>query len=341
VSASIIDARHGAVDWTPVVAALEAGRLVAIPTETVYGLAADAANGLAVARIFEVKGRPRFNPLICHVDGLVMAEGLAHFDERARRLAAAFWPGPLTLVLPLKPGAPLHPLVTAGLGTVALRAPRGLAGELIARYGGALAAPSANRSGRLSPTRAEHVSSELGEVVAYIVDAGPCPVGVESTIVALDRGRARLLRPGGVATHEVEAVLDEALERPGAGAAVAAPGMLASHYAPRAALRLDARTVKPGEALLAFGPDLPAGAESAVALRNLSPAGDLAEAAANLFAHLAELDAMGAARIAVSPVPAHGLGEAIKDRLARAAAPRQAEAGIDAGGSAGPQERRQ
>jgi L-threonylcarbamoyladenylate synthase len=317
-----IHARHGPVDWTPVIAALRAGDLVAIPTETVYGLAADAADGRAVARIFEAKGRPRFNPLICHVDSLAMAERLAVFDERARLLAEALWPGPLTLVLPLKEGAPVHPLVTAGLPTLALRAPGGLARDLIGRYGGALAAPSANRSGRLSPTRAEHVRAELGDAVAYIVDAGPCPVGVESTIVALEGEMPRLLRPGGVTAEEVEKLLGEPLERPGSDAAVAAPGMLASHYAPRAHLRLDAETVEPGEALLAFGTGLPQGAERAVARRNLSPAGDLTEAAANLFAHLAALDASGAARIAVSPVPAHGLGEAINDRLARAAAPR-------------------
>jgi L-threonylcarbamoyladenylate synthase len=290
-----------------------------------------------VAGIFEAKGRPRFNPLICHVDGLAMAERLARFDARARRLAEAFWPGPLTLVLPLKAGAPVHPLVTAGLGTLALRAPRGPAGELIARFGGALAAPSANRSGRLSPTRAEHVSAELGDAVAIIVDAGPCAVGLESTIVALDGPRPRLLRPGGIAAEAVEAALGEALERPGVGAAVAAPGMLASHYAPRARLRLDAERVEPGEALLAFGPDLPAGAENAVAVRNLSPAGDLAEAAANLFAHLAEIDAIGPILIAVAPIPRHGLGEAITDRLARAAAPRLPEPGIDGAGRQGPQ----
>ncbi|HEX2257828.1 MAG TPA: L-threonylcarbamoyladenylate synthase [Afifellaceae bacterium] len=335
-----MDARQGAVDWAPIIAALSDGRLVAIPTETVYGLAADAANGRAVARIFEAKGRPRFNPLICHVDGLVMAERLAALGDRAGRLVEAFWPGPLTLVLPLKEGAPVHPLVTAGLGTIALRAPRGVVRELIGRYGGALAAPSANRSGRLSPTRSEHVVAELGEAVAYIVDAGPCPVGLESTIVSLDGERPRLLRPGGIAAEELEGILGESLVRLGAGAQVVAPGMLASHYAPRAALRLNARTIKPGEALLAFGPDLPSGAERAAVVRNLSPIGDLAEAAANLFAHLADLDASGAARIAVAPVPAKGLGEAINDRLARAAAPRPATSGIDASGSAGPQGRR-
>ena len=335
---TIIDARRDPVDWAPVVAALRAGELVAIATETVYGLAADAANGRAVARIFEAKGRPRFNPLICHVDGLAMAERLAAFDDRARRLAEAFWPGPLTLVLPLRAGAPVHPLVTAGLGTIALRAPHGPAAELIGRFGGALAAPSANRSGRLSPTRAEHVAAELGQAVAWIVDAGPCPVGVESTIVGLDRDRPRLLRPGGVAAEQVEAVLGEPLARPSAEAPVAAPGMLASHYAPRAALRLNAESVEPGEALIAFGPELPAGADKAVAIRNLSSVGDLAEAAANLFAHLAELDTSGAARIAVAPIPGRGLGEAINDRLARAAAPRS-RGGIDAAGSAGPEGR--
>jgi L-threonylcarbamoyladenylate synthase len=293
-----------------------------------------------VARIFEVKGRPRFNPLICHVDGLAMAKRLAVFDDAARRLAEAFWPGPLTLVLPLKEDAPVHPLVTAGLGTIAVRAPRGLSRELIARFGAALAAPSANRSGRLSPTRAEHVLADLGDAAAVIVDAGPCAVGLESTIVALDSEAPRLLRPGGVAAEAIEALLGTPLQRPEAGAPVAAPGMLASHYAPRAALRLNAEWVEPGEALVAFGPVLPEGTEKAIAVRNLSESGDLAEAAANLFAHLAELDSSGAARIAVVPIPGHGLGEAINDRLARAAAPRPEAAGIDAGGSAGPERRR-
>ncbi len=307
-------------------AALAAGRLVAIPTETVYGLAADATNGEAVARIFQAKGRPRFNPLICHADSLAMAERHGILDDRARRLAAAFWPGPLTLVVRRQPASPVHPLVTAGLDTIGLRVPAGPARALIAAFGQVVAAPSANLSGRVSPTTADHVARQLGDSVALILDAGPCRVGVESAIVALDGSRPRLLRPGGVARREIEAMLGEKLQRAAAGEAVAAPGMLPSHYAPQTPIRLGAASVNAGEALLAFGADLPDGAETAVMVRNLSPAGDLREAAASLFGALHDLDAAGATMIAAMPIPAHGLGEAINDRLARAAAPRQKSA---------------
>jgi L-threonylcarbamoyladenylate synthase len=251
-----------------------------------------------------------------------MAERYGVLDERARELAARFWPGPLTLVVPLAPDAKLSALVTAGLPSVALRTPRGIAQEVIARFGGALAAPSANRSGRLSPTRAEHVVEQLGDAVALVLDAGPCPVGLESTIVALTGDTPRLLRPGGVPAEAIEAALGTTLERAAAGEAVAAPGMLASHYAPRLPVRLNATHVEPSEALLAFGDAAVRGAERAAAVCNLSASGDLVEAAANLFAALAELDASGATAIAVMPIPQHGLGEAINDRLARAAAPR-------------------
>jgi L-threonylcarbamoyladenylate synthase len=301
-------------------AILERGRLVAIPTETVYGLAGDATSGEAVARIFEAKGRPRFNPLICHVSGMAMAERLARFDDRARRLAERFWPGPLTLVLPKAEGCDVHLLATAGLPTVALRMPNGPVQTVISAFGRPLAAPSANLSGRLSPTRAEHVVAQLGDSIELILDAGPCSVGLESTIVALRPDRpARLLRPGGLSADEIEAVLDEMLERPEPGADIEAPGMMASHYAPRAGLRLQAGDVQPGEALLAFGPDLPRGKPAAV--RNLSPRGDLREAAANLFSYLAELDAEGVDKIAVMVIPdtPGTLGEAINDRLRRAA----------------------
>jgi L-threonylcarbamoyladenylate synthase len=301
---------------------LRTGKLVALPTETVYGLAADAANGAAVARIFEAKGRPRFNPLICHVTNLAMARGYGVLDERAERLAKTFWPGPLSLVVPLAENAPVHPLVTAELSTIALRAPRGLAQAVIEALGGALAAPSANRSGRLSPTRAEHVIAQLGEAVALVLDAGPCHVGLESTIVSLAGGSPRLLRPGGVPAEAIEAVLGAKLARAGRGDPVSAPGMLASHYAPRTPVRLDATSVEAGEALLAFGNAEIAGAGQAKAVRNLSPSGDLVEAAATLFAALGELDASGASAIAVVPIPDEGLGEAINDRLRRAAAPR-------------------
>lgn len=306
---------------------LARGGVVALPTETVYGLAADAGNGAAVARIFEVKGRPRFNPLIAHVANLAMAKRLAAFDPVSERLAAAFWPGPLTLVLPVLPGAPVHDLVTAGLDTIALRMPKGFAGGLIARLGSPLAAPSANSSGRISPTTAQAVADDLGEKVDLIVDDGPTPVGVESTIVKVEGGRMFLLRPGGVAAEDIERAVGVPLSRDVSGK-VEAPGMLLSHYAPNARIRLNADAVLPGEALLAFGPHRAAGADKAKALLNLSPAGDLREAAANLFEYMRQLDNSQADMIAVEPVPTTGLGEAINDRLKRAAAPRN---GVDYG----------
>ena len=299
---------------------LEAGEVVAIPTETVYGLAGDATNGAAVARIFEAKGRPRFNPLIAHVADLAMAGSIGAFDPLSRRLAEIFWPGPLTLVLPVRPEAGIHPLVTAGLETVALRMPRGFAHGLIAALGRPLAAPSANSSGRISATSAAAVEADLGGRIPLVVDGGRTPVGLESTIVKAEDGRLLLLRPGGIAADEIEAVAGTKLERGAAG--IQSPGMLASHYAPDAAMRLDADAVRPGEALLAFGPHRVPGFEGAAAVRNLSPAGDLREAAANLFGFMAELDRSGAAVIAVEPVPRERLGEAINDRLSRAAAPR-------------------
>lgn len=301
-------------------ALIEAGEVVAIPTETVYGLAADATNGRAVARIFEAKGRPRFNPLIAHVSAFAMAEHLAVFDPLSRRLAEAFWPGPLTLVLPQAQRTPVHPLVAAGLDTVALRMPKGFAAGLIAALGRPLAAPSANSSGRISATTAEAVEADLGDRIHLIVDGGATPVGLESTIVKVEDGAVRLLRPGGVPAHEIEHLAGMPLLRNARG--VQAPGMLASHYAPRADVRLGAVDLRAGEALLAFGRLTVAGAQNAVAVANLSPAGDMREAAANLFAMLAELDAAGASTIAVVPIPDEGLGEAINDRLRRAAAPR-------------------
>jgi L-threonylcarbamoyladenylate synthase len=298
---------------------LAAGKLVAIPTETVYGLAADATNGEAVASIYEAKGRPRFNPLIVHVADMKMASDIAIFDSLSRKLAAAFWPGPLTIVLPLRLGHPIHALVSAGLDPVGLRMPDGLAHEVIARLDRPLAAPSANASGRISPTTAQAVEADLGERIPLVLDGGATPVGVESTIVKVESGTVRLLRPGGVAAEDIEAVIDMPLAR-GATGKVEAPGMLASHYAPTANVRLNVSALMPGEALLAFGSFAVAG--SPLATRNLSSSGDLREAAANLFAYLAELDASGAKSIAVMPVPDHGLGEAINDRLSRAAAPR-------------------
>ena len=305
------------------VAVLVAGGLVGMPTETVYGLAADAGNGEAVARIYAAKGRPHFNPLIAHVADLAAAEHLARFDPLSRRLAEAFWPGPLTLVLSKRPDAPLADLATAGLDTVAIRVPaHPVAHALLDAFGGPLAAPSANRSGHVSPTSAAHVEADLGDRVGIILDAGPTKVGVESTILKVEGDRVLLLRAGGLARPAIEAVIGRALvAQTHAESAPVAPGMLASHYAPAAAVRLDVARVAPGEALIAFGERLPPGAEHAAAVVNLSERGDVVEAAARLFAALRELD--GAAdTIAVAPIPGEGLGEAIRDRLARAAAPR-------------------
>ena len=274
------------------VAALGRGELVAMPTETVYGLAADATDADAVGRIFLAKGRPRFNPLIVHAASLAEARRIATFDQRAERLAAAFWPGPLTLVLPKSPGAAVADMVTAGLDTVAIRVPaHPVATALLSAFGRPLAAPSANRSGHVSPTTAGHVADDLGSDVAVILDAGPTTIGLESTIVGLAGPVPMLLRAGGLARSAIENVLGMALTVGVADqAAPAAPGMLVSHYAPAAALRLDVREVRAGEALLAFGLDLPKGADMAVATVNLSPSGDTSEAAAKFFAGLRELD---------------------------------------------------
>ena len=290
---------------------LRAGGLVAFPTETVYGLGADAASDAAVARIFEAKGRPRVNPLIAHVSGIAEARELVEWPDSADALARAFWPGPLTLVLPLLADSGISSLATAGLPTLAVRAPaHPLARRILEAFGGPVAAPSANRSGRISPTAAAHVVAELGDRIDAVIDGGPCDVGLESTIVRLD-GAPALLRPGGIPEAEVAAALGRPLAR-GGGGRIDSPGQMASHYAPEAALRLNARDRKPGEALLGFGPmecDL-----------NLSAAGDLREAAANLFTHLRTLDAANSA-IAVAPIPDSGIGAAVNDRLRRAAAP--------------------
>jgi L-threonylcarbamoyladenylate synthase len=298
---------------------LAGGGLVAFPTETVYGLGADATNAAAVARLYAAKGRPAFNPLIAHVASLDAARKLARFSADAEKLAAAFWPGPLTLVLPKRADCPAADLALAGLETIAVRVPaHALAQALLAAFGGPVVAPSANRSGHVSPTSAAHVLADLRGRIDMVIDGGPCVVGVESTIVACLGSEPTLLRPGGVARADIERVLGHglAIAASAADEAPLAPGMLNSHYAPKARLRLDAQTPRAGEALLAFGPDAPAGA------LNLSPRGDLIEAAANLFSHLRALDASGASTIAVMSVPHDGLGEAINDRLARAAAPR-------------------
>lgn len=303
------------------VALLRAGKLVAFPTETVYGLGADAGDARAVAGIYAAKERPRFNPLIAHVADRAAAERIGMFDAEASRLADAFWPGPLTLVVPYR-GAGVSDLARAGNDSVALRVPsHPVAQALLAAFGGALAAPSANRSGRVSPTLAEHVLADLDGRIHAVIEAGPADVGLESTIVACLDGGPRLLRPGGVPREAIEARLGRALAAAETtDGAPLAPGMLASHYAPRARVRLDTRYVAPGEAWLGFGGLQPSG--NPVAALDLSPAGDLAEAAATLFGHLRRLDASGARAIAVAPVPQTGLGEAINDRLARAAAER-------------------
>lgn len=306
-------------------AVLASGEPVAIPTETVYGLAADATNPAAITRIYEVKGRPRFNPLIAHMSGLDMALAHAEFDPLSLTLAKAFWPGPLTLVLPLKDTSPIHELCTAGLPTVGIRVPEGFAGTLIAAFGKPLAAPSANLSGRISPTSAAHVAADLGDSIGLILDGGASNVGVESTIIKVDEGAVRLLRPGGLDVSEIEAVLDRKVIRSDTAAldAIEAPGMLASHYAPQALVRLNATSVDRDEILVDFGAQPIAGKQDAVAIFDLSPRGNLREAAANLFAIMKKADGLAARCIAFAPIPYEGLGEAINDRLSRAAAPRE------------------
>jgi L-threonylcarbamoyladenylate synthase len=299
-------------------AALRAGDLVAFPTETVYGLGADATSDAAVARVYDAKGRPSFNPLIAHVPDLPAAERLVLFDDSARLLANRFWPGALTLVLPRAAGCPVSLLASAGLDTLAVRVPdHDLALALLRAVGRPVVAPSANPSGQLSPTTVEHVREGLGTTVAMVLDGGPSRVGVESTVIDLSGDRPRLLRPGGVPAEAIVALIGP-LAEPHAGP-LRSPGQLESHYAPHLPVRLDATGVAADEALLAFGPSPPAGAAATL---NLSPGGDVVEAAAHLFAYLRHLDLPGLSAIAVMPIPEHGLGRAINDRLRRAAAPR-------------------
>lgn len=297
---------------------LATGGLVAFPTETVYGLGADATDDRAVARIFAAKARPRFNPLIVHVAETRAAKELAIFDERARSVAERFWPGPLTLVLPRREGCPVSLLATAGLGTLAIRVPaHPVAAALLRAAGRPVAAPSANRSGSISPTTAAHVLASLDGAVDLVLDGGPCRVGLESTILDLSGPRPALLRPGGVPREALEPLVGPLATATEAGARPTAPGQLTSHYAPALPVRLAADAARPGEALLAFGPAAPAGTTL-----NLSPSGDLEEAAAQLFAMLRALDRPEFTAIAVMPIPERGLGAAINDRLRRAAAPR-------------------
>ena len=307
---------------------LAEGGLVAFPTETVYGLGADATNACAIARLYEAKGRPSFNPLIAHVGDIAAAMRIARFDATATKLAEAFWPGPLTLVLPKTSDCAVADLATAGLDTIAVRVPaHPVARDILRAFGGPVVAPSANLSGHVSPTSAAHVQSDLSGRIDLIVDGGAVTVGVESTIVGCFEV-PMLLRPGGLPRGEIERVLGRQLARPPEDAdkeagQPLAPGMLASHYAPRTPVRVNANNVETNEALLAFGPDSVRGAGAATAVMNLSPRGDLAEAAAHLFGYLRILDTKGARAIAVMPVPHHGLGEAINDRLRRAAMGRE------------------
>jgi len=321
-------AHHNSATATPPVPATAAnieraaeilrhGGLIAFPTETVYGLGGDATADRAVAAIFEAKGRPKFNPLIVHVPDPDAAFSLGVPTDTARRLAQKFWPGPLTLVLRRAASCPVSLLASAGLDTLAVRVPRHPVAQALLRAAGRpLAAPSANRSGRVSPTTAQHVAESLGGGVEMILDGGACPVGIESTVVDASGQSPALLRPGGVTQEEIEAVVGK-LAAAALTATPNSPGQLETHYAPSLPLRLEARSAKPDDALLAFGPDVPTGARIAL---NLSRSGDLVEAAANLFAMLRQLDGSGGRAIAVMPVPETGLGRAINDRLRRAAA---------------------
>jgi len=304
-------------------ALLRAGKLVAFGTETVYGLGADASNAQAVASIYAAKGRPSFNPLICHFADADSAFRYVTPNELAAKLAAKFWPGPLTLVLPRAQNCPVSQLAGAGLPTLAVRVPaHDTALALLREFRGPVAAPSANRSGRISPTSAEHVFSELDGRIAAVLDSGPCAVGLESTVLDLSGPVPVLLRPGGISLKALEALIGPIQQAAAESLAPASPGMLVSHYAPALPVRLNATDVAPDEALLAFGPPLPGAAH----IFQLSEAQDLQQAAANLFEGLHVLDAQGTklelTRIAVMPVPSHGLGLAINDRLTRAAAPR-------------------
>ncbi|WP_102830114.1 L-threonylcarbamoyladenylate synthase [Bartonella bovis] len=301
---------------------LKQGQLVALPTETVYGLAGDATNGKAVASIFFTKKRPQFNPLIVHVSDIVMAEHYVEIDVLSRRFMETFWPGPLTLVLPLKVNHNIHPLTTSGLDTLAVRFPVGGFAEVIRHFGRPLAAPSANQSGGLSPTSAVSVFASLGVSVPLIIDGGSSKIGLESTIIKVFNQNVYLLRPGGLTTEEIEEVAGQSLKRLDQHDAIEAPGMLKSHYAPNALVRLNAQKVESNEALLAFGPKRIVGSENAISILNLSESGQLEEAAFHLFDYMKQLDSLNVKCIAVESIPFYGLGVAINDRLMRAAAPR-------------------
>jgi len=302
-------------------AALDRGEVVGIPTETVYGLAADATNGQAVQRIFSIKRRPSFNPLICHCSDIDMARRLAHFDPMAKALAEACWPGPLTLVLPMRADAGLPAITTAGLETVAIRVPSGFSSDLIKAFGKPLAAPSANISGKVSATSADHVVADLGAAVRLVLDDGPTPIGVESTILKIDGGEVRLLRSGGLTVERIAVTTGIEVLTKIQSEKIVAPGMMESHYAPNAVVRLNAVDAKVGEVVLTFGAT-PHRYELAAAILSLSASGDLEEAARNLYAMLKAADEIAPNGIAVAPIPEIGMGVAINDRLRRAAAPR-------------------
>lgn len=301
---------------------LKLGNAVAIPTETVYGLAADATNGEAVAKIFQLKNRPSFNPLICHVDGMMMAAKYGELNQTAEKLVEAFWPGPLTLVVPLSKSSDAHDLVTADLGTIGLRCPCGISQKIITQLGHPIAAPSANKSGRISPTSALHVANEFEETELLIIDGGPCAVGLESTILRIDGDTLTLLRPGAISAQQIEELtglkvlsLDTNIQ---SKTKILAPGMMTSHYAPNANVLLNCKTCEADAAWLGFGCD---NVDTALTL-NLSKTGNLTEAASNLYAYLKKLDKAAIKTICVAPIPMHDLGIAINDRLKRAAAPR-------------------
>ncbi len=323
-SGTIVAATSGSI--SAAVDLLRDGKLVAFPTETVYGLGGIATQGDAVARIFEAKGRPAFNPLICHVADCEAALKIVRFSDTARTLADAFWPGPLTLVLPRTEDCPVSQLASAGLDTIAVRVPAHATAQAILRsVDRPLAAPSANASGTISPTRAHHVAASLGEKVDLILDGGACEIGIESTIIRCDDEEVSVLRAGGVSIEEINQVLGRTIHLEGSSDDTdrpVSPGQLRSHYAPRAGLRINVVQVDAGDALLAFGPDLPNGGDTADPVLNLSETGDLVEAAANLFDYLHRLDISGVAMIACAKIPETGLGIAINDRLRRAAAPR-------------------
>ncbi len=297
---------------------------MAIPTETVYGLAGDATNGEAVARIFQAKGRPKFNPLICHVSDMEMANRIGEFDALARLLIDKYWPGPLTLVVQKAANCPVHDLAGANLDNIAIRMPQGIANKIISKFGNPLAAPSANRSGRISPTSAHHVAEDLGDKIDLIIDGGRCEGGLESTIIKVENGTIRLLRSGSILSGEIEQLTGVTpLEGKNDDTAIEAPGMMSSHYAPNAPLVTNATEVTTGDALLAFGSNTLPGSQLASHNLNLSVSGNLAEAASNLYDYLRRLDRPDTICIKVQKIPLDELGEAINDRLSRAAAPRE------------------